>query len=81
MQHASERFSPARGAAIFAAVLWGIAGIAAVSMARGNPTAINAVIGCSIPGVFAAFAAWGLHRQDRRHAENLRALHARLGRE
>jgi hypothetical protein len=59
--------SETKGLAAFAAVLWLIVAIAAVAMALGNPTAINAVIGCSIPGVAATYWAWDFHRQDHRN--------------
>lgn len=79
MQHTPERFGPTRGFTVFAAILWAIVAIAAVAMARGNPTAINAVIGCSIPAACVTLAAWGFHRQDRRLAdEDARAHRARL---
>ena len=53
-------------AIIFAAVIWSIAAVAAVFMALGNPTAINAVIGCSIPGVFITVWAVFFARDDMR---------------
>lgn len=55
-----------RAAAWFAAVVWAIAAVAAVSMVFGNPTAINAVIGCTPPAVFLTAAAVVFYRQDRR---------------
>lgn len=78
MQPTPDRFGPARGSAVFAAILWAIVATASISMALGNQTAINAVIGCSIPAVFVTASAWVFHRQDRRHAEEMRALRARL---
>lgn len=68
MSHAPERSGPARGTAVFAGILWVIAAVASVDMALGNPTAINAVIGCSVPAAFISACAWGLYRQDRRLA-------------
>lgn len=55
-----------KGLVAFAAILWLIVVVAAAAMAMGNPTAINAVIGCSIPGVAVTYWAWDFHRQDRR---------------
>lgn len=81
MQPTPERFGPARGFTIFAVIVWSIVAAASVAMALGNPTAINAVLGCSIPGVVVTYAAWSLHRQDRRHAEQMRDLRVRLDRE
>lgn len=62
----SQLSTETRGTVIFAAVIWTIVAVAAMSMALGNPTAINAVIGCSIPGAFAVWCAISLARQDRR---------------
>lgn len=81
MQNAPERFGPARGTAVFAAILWALVIAAAVSMALGNPTAINAVIGLPIPAAFITWTAWTFRRQDRRHAERMSAQRARLDRE
>ncbi|MGQ4393825.1 hypothetical protein ACN6K5_003611 [Streptomyces violaceoruber] len=78
MQPTPERFGPARGSALFAAILWAIVITAAVFMALGDETAINAVIGCSIPAVFVTAWAVVFRRQDRQHAEEMRALYARL---
>lgn len=72
MSPTPERFGPARGTAVFAGVLWAIVAVAAASMALGNPTAINAVVGCSIPGVFVTYWAWSFHRQDQRNAQEWR---------
>ena len=81
MSPTPERFGPVRGSMVFAAILWAIVATASVSMALGNSTAINAVIGCSIPAVFMTAAAWGFYRQDRRHADRMSALRARLDRQ
>lgn len=54
-----------RGTVVMAAACWTIAITAAVLAALGNPTAVNAVIGCSIPGSLLTYWAWGLYRQDR----------------
>jgi len=62
----SQFSTETRGTIIFAAVIWTIVAVAAMSMALGNPTAINAVVGCSIPGAFAIWWAVSLARQDRR---------------
>ncbi|MFJ8995618.1 hypothetical protein ACIRQH_35085 [Streptomyces sp. NPDC102279] len=50
----------------FAAVIWLLALAATVSMALGNSTAINAVVGCSIPGAFLTWCAVSFARQDTR---------------
>jgi len=81
MQPTPERFGPARCSALFAALLWAIVITAAAFMALGDEAAINAVIGCSIPAAFVTAWALAFRRQDRRHAEEMRALHARLARE
>lgn len=73
MQYTPERFSPARGAAVFAGILWAIVVAASVSMALGNQTAVNAIIGCSIPAAFITWAAWSLYRQDRHLARSRRS--------
>lgn len=62
----SQLSAETRGTIVFAAVIWTIVAVAAMSMALGNPTAINAVIGCSIPGAFVTSGAVSLARQDRR---------------
>ncbi|MFD8488599.1 hypothetical protein [Streptomyces sp. NPDC059712] len=67
MQPTPERFGPARGSALFAAILWGIVITAAVFMALGDASAINAVIGCSVPAVFVTAWAIAFRRQDRQH--------------
>lgn len=60
--------TPARFFACFAASLWLVVAVASVSMALGNPTALNAVLGAGIPAVFVTVWAWAFHRQDQRHA-------------
>lgn len=50
----------------FATVIWLLVLAAAVSMALGNSTAINAVVGCSIPGAFITWCAVSFARQDAR---------------
>lgn len=57
-----------RGTLAFALALWGIVIVAGVSMALGNPTAINAVVGCSVPALFFSYSAWDFRQQDRRNA-------------
>lgn len=78
MQNSPDWSGPACGTAVLAAVVWAVIIVAAVSMALGNWTAINAVIGCSIPACFLTLAAWSFRRQDRRHAESMSNLRARL---
>ncbi|MEV4936332.1 hypothetical protein [Streptomyces zaomyceticus] len=51
---------------VFAATLWAIVIVATLSMHLGNTTAINAIVGCSVPAVAALTFAVALHRQDRR---------------
>lgn len=62
----SQYSSETRGAVAFAAIIWTIAAFAAVAMALGNPTAINGVLGCSIPGLFVTVWAVIFARDDRR---------------
>lgn len=62
----SQLSGETRSAIVFAAVLWSIVAFASVAMALGNPTAINAVLGCSIPGAFVTAWAVVFARQDRR---------------
>jgi hypothetical protein len=50
----------------FSAFIWLLALAATVSMALGNPTAINCVVGCSIPGAFITWCAVSFARQDAR---------------
>jgi hypothetical protein len=50
----------------FATFLWLIVAVAGVAMALGDPTAINAAIGCSIPGAFVTAWAIDFARQDKR---------------
>lgn len=57
--------STTRGTAAIAALCWLIVAAATIDMVLGNPTAINAVIGCSIPGAFLTYWTWSLYRQDR----------------
>jgi hypothetical protein len=51
-----------KGTAAFAAICWVIACVALIAMRLGNPTAINAVIGCGIPALALTAAAIQLHR-------------------
>jgi hypothetical protein len=64
----SEYSSETRGAVVFAAIIWSIVAFAAVSMALGNPTAINGVLGGSIPGLFVTVWAVIFARDDRRRS-------------
>jgi hypothetical protein len=49
-----------------AIVLWTVAALAAISMVRGNPTAINAVIGAGVGAMPWTAVAWVMARQDQR---------------
>ncbi|MEK9524641.1 hypothetical protein MIU24_35560 [Streptomyces venezuelae] len=49
----------------FAAALWAIVIAATLSMYLGNLTAINAIIGCSLPASVALAFAVHFHRDDR----------------
>ncbi len=62
----SQYSGETRAAVVFAAVIWTIVACAAVSMALGNPTAINGVLGGSIPGLFITVWAVIFARDDRR---------------
>ncbi|MGW7398121.1 hypothetical protein ACWGH7_16670 [Streptomyces cyaneofuscatus] len=55
-----------RGTLVFALALWVIVLVAGVSMALGNPTAINAVLGCSVPAFVFSYWAWDFRREDQR---------------
>ncbi|WP_333757866.1 hypothetical protein [Streptomyces sp. ISBFB 2968] len=51
-----------KGTAVLAACCWLVVILASIDMACGNPTAINGVIGCAIPGAALTVAAIQLHR-------------------
>ncbi|WP_406338241.1 hypothetical protein OG987_13280 [Streptomyces sp. NBC_01620] len=55
----------AKGIGVLAALFWAVTALAVFSMASGNPTAINGVIGCGAGAVVTSLAAVGLGRQDR----------------
>ncbi|MYS15157.1 hypothetical protein [Streptomyces sp. SID4982] len=51
---------------VIAALLWGVGVAAVVSMIGGDPSAINAVIGCGITAPVTTAAGIGLAHQDLR---------------
>lgn len=58
--------SVSRTFAIAAAACWAVVLLAAVDMARGNPTAINAVIGAGVGALMFPTLAWDARRAGRR---------------
>ena len=52
--------------AIFAAITWLIVLVAFIAIATGSPAAINAVVGCVLPGVLATVIAVTFGREDLR---------------
>jgi hypothetical protein len=65
--------SETRGTLLLAVILWGTAVAAAISMIGGNPTAINAVVACSLGAAVLTGAGVGLARQDLRFNERGRS--------
>jgi hypothetical protein len=58
--------STARIFAVPAAVFWLVVLLAALDMAHGNPTAINAVIGAGLGALTFTALAWDARRENRR---------------
>jgi hypothetical protein len=58
--------STARIFAVPAAVFWLVVLLAALDVTRGNPTAINAVIGAGIGALVFTGLAWDARRESRR---------------
>jgi hypothetical protein len=55
-----------KGTTVLAALGWLVTAAATVAMIRGNPTAINGVIGAGFGSIVFTLGAWAMARQDRR---------------